>query len=264
MRPYLTHKAIEITHAITTAMSDVFKADEAEESAEDEDELRSRLNRLVEGLQLDWTDLPPSVQNIIEPMAKDGAAEALEQIDASAQTTTDLANERATQWARERSAELVGMKYGEDGELVDNPDAKWSITESTRTMVKDLVTKAIDEGWSNDRLAQEIGRDEAFSDDRAELIARTETAMADVQGNMVAYKAAADSGIELKKEWLTAEDDLVSDDCQLNADAGPIDLDDAFPSGASAPPEHPNCRCDVLPVRLARDEDADQGDESAD
>lgn len=261
MRPYLTRKGIEIAHLVTTAMADVFKA-AGDEMSEEEDEDRKRLRDIVDGLPMDWSDLPAIVQPILVPMAQDGASEALEQIEVRGQTSTDLANERATEWARNRSAEMVGMKYGDDGELEDNADAKWAINESTRTMVNDLVTRAIDEGWSNDRLAQEIGGDEAFSDSRAEMIARTETAMADVQGNLVAYQAAAEGGIDLMKEWLTAEDDLVSDDCQLNADAGPIPLDDAFPSGASAPPEHPNCRCDLLPVRLASDPDAADDDSS--
>ena len=33
-----------------------------------------------------------------------------------------------------------------------------------------------------------------------------------------------------------------------NAEAGVVPLDGQFPSGADAPPDHPNCVCDVLPV----------------
>jgi hypothetical protein len=45
-------------------------------------------------------------------------------------------------------------------------------------------------------------------------IARTESATADVQGNMVGYREARDQvGIVVKKEWITAGDDLVSEDC---------------------------------------------------
>ena len=33
-----------------------------------------------------------------------------------------------------------------------------------------------------------------------------------------------------------------------NAAAGPIDLDDEFPSGDDAPTAHPNCECALMPV----------------
>lgn len=165
---------------------------------------------------------------------------------------TDLVNEKAVEYAKQRAAELVGMKWV-DGELVPNPNAEWRIDDSTREMLRGQVTQGMDEGWSNDRLADEIVDKNAyaFSDDRAEMIARTETAMADVAGNMAGYR---ESGLVVGKKWITAGDDEVSLECELNGDAGVVGLDDAFPSGASEPPEHPNCRCDVVPV-LAEDEE---------
>lgn len=245
MSPYLTRKGVELSHAVIGAMNETTKA-----AGDDEGATRARVLAFINSMAMDWSDLPAQVRGILEPFAAGAAADGLNQIEVTLQVATDLANERAVEWARNRSAEMVGMKWVK-GELVENPKAEWAINESTRDMVKDLVTQAIDGGWSNDRLAQAIGDDAAFSDSRAMMVARTETAMADVQGNVAAYTAANDSGIELLKEWLTVGDDNVSDDCQANEDAGPIPLDDAFPSGASAPPEHPNCRCDVLPVRLA-------------
>lgn len=242
MRNYLSHKSVAIMHRLTAAMAETFKT-------EDEDKLRAKVRYLLDNLLINWSDLPPQVADILKPFAEGAAADALDQIEVTLKVAVDLANDRAAEWAKERSAEMVGMKWI-DGRLEDNPDAEWSIDQSTRDMVAELVTQAIEEGWSNDRLASEIGDSDAFSDSRAEMIARTETAMADVQGNMAAYGAAQEAGIELLKEWLTVGDDAVSDDCQANEDAGPIPLDDAFPSGADAPPEHPNCRCDVLPITL--------------
>jgi SPP1 gp7 family putative phage head morphogenesis protein len=112
-----------------------------------------------------------------------------------------------------------------------------------------------------DQLADAIAQDTAFSDERAMTIARTESATADVQGNMAAYREARDQvGIVVLKEWITAGDDLVSEDCAANAEQGAIDLDDDFQSGANAPPDHPNCRCDVLPVRFPTDDEAGDGE----
>jgi SPP1 gp7 family putative phage head morphogenesis protein len=143
----------------------------------------------------------------------------------------DQANERSVDWARDRAASLVTQ-----------------IEENTRDMLRDTVAQAIEEGWSADELAHEIAGSIGFSDERAQTIARTETIAANNQGNLAAYKDAAAQGIALMKEWLTAGDDLVSEECQANEDQGPIPLDDDFDSGDDAPPLHPNCRCAVAPV----------------
>ena len=251
LRNYLTHKAIQITHKLTDAMATTFKADDADTDT-DEERLRAKVKAMLADLEVSWADLPEQFTAILEPFAKGAAADGLAQIEVAMQTATDLANERATEWAGARAAEMVGMKYV-DGALVPNPNAEWVISESTRDMLQNVVTEAVDKGWSVERLAKEIGNDPAFGDDRAMLIARTETAIADMQGNMIAYRAAEDMGIDLQKEWLTAGDDDVSDDCAANEAQGPIDLADVFQSGADCAPEHPNCRCDCLPVRFNLD-----------
>lgn len=192
-------------------------------------------------------------ENIVDPMsdalgdmAADGATVALRQISMIGdESIVALANDAAVEWSLDRAAELVGRIRDAAGRLVDNPNPRWSISESTRDMVAERVTTAMSEGWSNDELSNALQDGYEFSAQRADMIARTETAFADVQGNMAAYDA---SGVVSKKEWITANDDQVSDDCAMNAAQGPIPFDDSFQSGASAPPEHPNCRCDILPV----------------
>jgi hypothetical protein len=52
------------------------------------------------------------------------------------------------------------------------------------------------------------------------------------------------SGVE-QVEWLVAEG---CEDCQENADASPIGIDETFPTGDSEPPAHPNCMCAIAPV----------------
>lgn len=258
---YLTAKAAQYAAALFPA----HKADDGAPIGDDDEERKQLMNELLDRLdsnEVDWSDLPPKVQEIIGPLAESAAKDGLTQLDVHTGAAFDLVNEAAVEWARERSAELVGMKYNADGELADNPRAEWSISDSTRDMLRDTITQATEEGWSMDRLAGAISADDAFSDTRAMMIARTESATADVQGNLVGYKAAAEVGVQVQKEWITAGDELVSEDCAANAEQGPIDLDDTFQSGASAPPEHPNCRCDLVPVRLAREDDS--SDDSAD
>ena len=58
--------------------------------------------------------------------------------------------------------------------------------------------------------------------------------------------------------------DDACDECVANAEQGAIGLEDEFLSGDDAPPAHPNCRCDVLPVLIEEgpsdDTDTDTGD----
>jgi hypothetical protein len=214
----------------------------------DQDEVRRVLDSLdLSGIVVIHGDADAVLKAVVES----GVAEALAQIGiADDESIVNLANPRALAWAEARAAELVGMKWV-GGELIPNPDASWRIDESTRELLRGFVAEAIDEGWSNDRLANEIADAFAFSDDRAEMIARTETAYADVAGNMTAYE---ESGIVEQKRWILAQDKYC-DDCAANAASPPVPLRGTFPSGSYAPPEHPNCRCDVVPIIIDDEED---------
>jgi len=151
----------------------------------------------------------------------------------------DQANEQAAEWARERAAELVQ-----------------GIEENTREMLADETATAIESGASVDELAEEIASSTGFSADRAAMIARTETIRSLNQGELRIYK---DSGVVEMVEWMTAGDDLVSEDCQENEDEGPIALGEDFPSGDDAPPAHPNCRCALAPVFAPAEEAEEEG-----
>ena len=188
----------------------------------------------------DWDDIVSQTTYVLTSVGKDGVGEARTQIDMDVDDDAlSLANDHAIAYAKDRAAEMVGKKWV-DGELVDNPDAQWVITDSTRTMINAQVQQAMEDGLSNDDLAAAIQDGYAFSDARAEMIARTETANADVQGNLALYK---ESGMVSGKQLLAAPD--CCEECQdLNGTV--VGLDDDFPDGD--PPLHPSCRCDVLPV----------------
>lgn len=213
----------------------------------------AEVEKILNGIDFDgWTVLINPVSAVLEKAAAAGvkAAAAQLQIDDSADMFK-LANKNAIEYARQRGATLVGMRL-EDGELVPNmrptihgPQPEWAITDSTRQMLRYNITKAMEEGWSNDRLAAEIKAAEAFSGYRAKMIARTETAFADTQGNVELWRA---TGRAQKKRWLTARDDKVSPDCRANGEAGDIDFNAAFPSGQHWPPDHPHCRCSMIPI----------------
>lgn len=195
---------------------------------------------------LDWSGVVPDVAVILGAVVKDGAQEGLKSIASAKQPGDGV----VTKWAMDRAAEMVGKKWV-GGQLVDNPNATWVITDTTREMIRLMVAEAVDQGKTTKELAKTLRESFAFSRARAEMIARTEVALADQAGQMLGYE---ESGLVKGTEWTTAEDDKVSSDCNLNADAGMVPLGTPYPSGALAPPAHPNCRCAIVAV-LKTDEE---------
>lgn len=182
--------------------------------------------------------------SILTDVSINGGTEALSQIGKLDEILSNKLRECAAKWAKTRSAEMFGMKWLK-GQLVPNPDAKWAITEATRDLLRALTTQALEEGLSTDTLASAIEHHAAFGKVRARAIARTEIAQADTAGAMHSYRL---SQIVTHKRWLSAGDEAVSAECEACEAAGAILLDEDFPSGVDAPPNHPNCRCVVLPV----------------
>lgn len=200
-----------------------------------------------------WVVLAGDIGPVLDELAKETGQAVLVRLGIDVEANADILNivsAEALAYAEKRAAEMLGMRVDGLGRLVPNPNAYWQITEGTREGVRAEVMQALEEGWSNDKLADALADSYAFSDDRAMVIARTETQMAQQSAALDSYKA---SGVVDGKQWLTAEDDRVSDECQANGDAGPNgdgvlrDWDDAYPSGDAAPPAHPNCRCTLLP-----------------
>jgi D-arabinose 5-phosphate isomerase GutQ len=199
---------------------------------------------------IDWTDLESVMYgiftNVLGPSFRQQAKEAFAVIGVDASDAMlAVVNEGALDYAKQRGAELVGMKYNKNGDLVKNPDSKYSITEVIRAELRDLIGIALDDGWTSQMMAQEIVDGYAFSRARSETIARTELAFAHVQGNLTSWKA---SGVVDRKQWVLGSEHDLDDVCDGNAEAGVIGIDEEFPSGHQAPPAHPRCVCDLVPV----------------
>lgn len=209
-----------------------------------DDTTKSKVDAIIERLDLSgWGALVGEIDGAMDAITRDGVFAALAQIgvDDAPDAMVTLANEQAVAFANARAAELVGMKWVDD-ELVPNPNPKWCITDSTREMIRADVTTAMESGMSNDALADLIADNYAFSAQRAEMIARTETAFADFGGNMIAYRA---SKIVKRKEWIVGAH--CCEECQTLRGVV-VDIDEHFPNGGGdGPPLHPHCRCDVLP-----------------
>lgn len=149
---------------------------------------------------------------------------------------------------------MVGKKWV-NGKLIDNPKAEYRIDQATRDELQRIIAKGLEDNIGKGEIEDLIENSLAFSPERAALIANTEIGTANSQGALDGYKSARDIGINIKKVWVADEDPCI--ECQENDDAGPIDLDDTFPSGDDSPLAHPGCEC-VLTAEV--DEDMENQD----
>jgi hypothetical protein len=221
---YFADKADEYSTIISDALYDGDMVKAADYSPRIEDAL--------DEVDWIWSDLPGLIMPGIAGVAVAAGTEAVSELGLFDAKTLKLVTARATAWADSRAAELVGMKWI-DGALVENPDAAFSIAETTRTTLRDLISKAMDKGSSNSALAKDIQEATAFSSDRAQLIATTETATADIQGNIAGWRA---SGVVGGRQFNAAPD--CCDECQAQ-DGVIVGIDEEFPEGDA--PLHPNC-----------------------
>lgn len=205
----------------------------------------------------DWAPFVKTVSLELQAVAQDGARSTLAVLGVSGDhTITSQTFTKAVEAAKDRAAELVGKSWNDDGELIDNPDADMAITDTLRADIKTAVAQAIEDGDSAAELSDRIEALSGFSETRATMIARNEIITSHANGQL---RAMRESGVVTQKAWSTAGED-VCDECQENEDAGPIDIDDDFPSGDDGPAAHPGCRCSVVSY-FDEDEQADASEE---
>lgn len=153
--------------------------------------------------------------------------------------------------ARARVAELVGKKVNKDGTVVDNPNPKMSVTDTTRDQIQQSIQTSYQLHENQDAATKRLS---AVVKDypRAGVIARTEMVNAYSTGITTFAQQSGATG----KEW---QDVGATDECADNSADGPIALDDTFSSGDDQPPAHPNCRCG-LRILYANEFPADDTD----
>lgn len=139
-----------------------------------------------------------------------------------------------------RAAEALVRPSGGLARLLANRGA--TISGLDATSIDRIGTRLADGlagGWSADRIASALG--DVLSDpQRALTVAVTEMAGANSVASLDVY-----SGLGLEQvEWFAIDGCEL---CEGNANNGPVGVGDVFPSGDSAPPAHPNCRCCLLP-----------------
>ncbi len=179
-------------------------------------------------------DLSTEIEPIIRDIAGESAALAIGSFSLDDQGIVNQVNRRAVSWAQARAAEMVTQ-----------------IEDTTRERLNAIIAQGLEENIGRAEIMQRIAGlteegDTIFSEQRAELIADFEVGNANGNGSLIGLRAAEAAGVELEKEWYP--DDEACPICLGNADAGPIPVNDEFPSGDLAPLAHPNCECSLLGV----------------
>ena len=117
-----------------------------------------------------------------------------------------------------------------------------TINDTTREALLTSIKTGLDNGENLSDIEGRIGSVyDIAKGSRTQMIARTEISAASNQGAIGAYTQA---GVE-KVQWAVV--DPQDEDCLEND--GDIEvIGDAFPSGDTEPPIHPNCECTLIPV----------------
>jgi SPP1 gp7 family putative phage head morphogenesis protein len=207
-------------------------------------------DNILDAIERYWDSVPGLVRPQLQNANLSGVGAGMLQLAVNDSKITASANQSAADFAAERAAELVGKKYNDDGELVDNPRAEWAISDTTRDKIRQIITDSFADDTNLTDVRDDIVaalEDEAddqgiFSKERAMMIARTEITRAQNAGNFSVWE---DSGIVKSIRWISSEDEKVCDVCEGN-DGIVVNLGEAFPSGDQYPGAHPACRCAVI------------------
>src|SRR5271168_2668055 len=118
--------------------------------ADNADDITSRL-------KLDWSAIWPDMYRLIASIYVENADETLASVDvdSSADAFSTVADS-SLDYAKNRAAELIGMRVQDDGTLVPNPDAKWAITDTTRDAINRSVQNALEHGLSAGAFRDEL------------------------------------------------------------------------------------------------------------
>lgn len=185
----------------------------------------------------------------LEDAMLSGMGQALLDLEITDSTLLSKINTIARDWAQGRAAEMIGMRVDADGSLVSNPDAEWRIDTGTRKEIRELVTGAFSDETKMSELIADIKEAGSFSDRRADMIGRTEVALAQVSGN---YEVWQKSGLVTKVKWLLSADHEDGSGCACEDNENKtVDFGEPFPSDDLMPPAHPNCWCVLLAVGVA-------------
>ena len=168
--------------------------------------------------------------------------------------------------------QLVGRDRPLDFTFGDRPIAERSIGAmvkeiqfTTEKKIKKIVRFGIEQGASNQEIAEQLERSAAFRPSRARLIAQTETTSAINRATNQAYVRfqEEEDDVQILKQWIASNDENVRELHRDLARKDPIPVDDDFkisgyrgpaPAAFDAAEMDINCRCTIAPIVQVKDD----------
>lgn len=144
------------------------------------------------------------------------------------------------QLTTENLASLVGKKIDKaTGKLVDNPNAKVRVTETTRERIAQSIKTSVRLGEKQADAAARLQKT-IVNPARANMIAETEAVNAFGAGRRTYALKSGATGHKWNRNTAGR-----ADNCSANAAQGFIPINEAFQSGHSSGAAHPRCKCNV-------------------
>lgn len=153
-------------------------------------------------------------------------------------------HEAVLEAAQNHVAELVGKRINKNGDIVDNPNADYSIDETTRIKIRKAIQSALANGEDQDAASARIKK-LVTDPKRAENIAHTEAVNSFSKGLMIFGEQSGAVG----KEWQGVPGKCAL--CGGNVAQGIIPINQPFQSGHQRPAAHNRCRCGLRLVYQA-------------
>ena len=139
---------------------------------------------------------------------------------------------------------------------------------SAEKKIKKIVRFGIEQGASNQEIAEQLERSAAFRPSRARLIAQTETTSAINRATNQAYVRfqEEEDDVQILKQWIASNDENVRELHRIlgnDATKGIIPVDSDFsisgytgpaPAAFDAPEMDINCRCTIAPIVQIKDD----------
>ena len=162
-------------------------------------------------------------------------------------------------YASARKTRPLDLVFGSREAAVEESDfTSLNIAQTTAKRLKTIFEDGLLRGDSVADIAKEIEGAKIFNTKRARMIARTESTKAINLATTQAYNAAQVDGINIRKQWLSANDSLVRDTHkELNGKI--VGVNEMFvvpsngnkglsPANFGEAEEDINCRCTIAPV----------------
>lgn len=138
--------------------------------------------------------------------------------------------------AHEHVAKLVGKRIDDNGNIIDNPNSEYQISDKTRADIRQSIQTSVNLGedvqTATKRLQKTIKNVK-----RAQTIANTETVNSYSAG-LLHFGGVSNA---IGKEW---EDNGALDVCAEYSHRGAVPFDYSY-DGIDGPTAHPNCRCNL-------------------